>query len=535
MQAPEFPRTWWAGGLLLVFGVAAVLAVMNLFWGELNHDEGWYLYAAQQVADCAQPYRDFAFTQGPVLPAVYSWANGLIARHGVLGGRLLTGLFGLLAALLSGALAARWAPPAARRPAALLAMGLLLCNTYHSYFSIVVKTYSLCALFLLAGAAGLAECRRQQRHGLYALAAGVAFALATGVRLSAGIWLLVAAAYFLVERRRHPRAGLWFGLGAGATLLLVFARPILQAPEQTWFWLVQYHAARETAGGAADWLYRAGFLSRFVQAYFVPLALLVAWLTARALTRPTRAPVESWAWALWAGLGLTTLVHGFAPFPYEDYQVMLMPLFAALLSAALVGEIRVLVPADAQGRWLRGVTAATLLAVFGAAFSSPLNQAWVLQGRDRIWWSFKAQSDLGQLRAAGRRLAEAARPGELLLTQDVYLAVEAGLRVPSGLEMGPFSYYPDWSDERAERFRVLNEDGLTRVLTTSDARWAAYSDYGFSIASPSITPVAPQQVERFRGILHERYDVMTTIPSFGQAYTTLYILERKPDQPREES
>ena len=52
-------------GLSLIAVVAAViLSAANLYLGDLNQDEGWYLYAAQLVASGQWPHIDFAFTQG---------------------------------------------------------------------------------------------------------------------------------------------------------------------------------------------------------------------------------------------------------------------------------------------------------------------------------------------------------------------------------------------------------------------------------------------------------------------------------------
>ena len=50
----------------------AVLAFAAVWLGGLNQDEGWYLYAARLVGEGKLPYRDFFFTQGPVLPFIYS-------------------------------------------------------------------------------------------------------------------------------------------------------------------------------------------------------------------------------------------------------------------------------------------------------------------------------------------------------------------------------------------------------------------------------------------------------------------------------
>ena len=54
------------------------LTLVNLYRGQLNQDEGWYLYASGLVADGQLPYVDFCYTQGPVLPFVYTLADGWV-------------------------------------------------------------------------------------------------------------------------------------------------------------------------------------------------------------------------------------------------------------------------------------------------------------------------------------------------------------------------------------------------------------------------------------------------------------------------
>ena len=87
----------WFRLFLLAFAAAAALAAVNVWFGPLNQDEGWYLLAAQNVSRGMTPYRDFLYTQGPVLPYAYGWIAGAWSDAGVLGGRLVTAVFGLLA------------------------------------------------------------------------------------------------------------------------------------------------------------------------------------------------------------------------------------------------------------------------------------------------------------------------------------------------------------------------------------------------------------------------------------------------------
>ena len=62
-----------------------------------------------------------------------------------------------------------------------------------------------------------------------------------------------------------------------------------------------------------------------------------------------------------------------------------------------------------------------------------------------------------------------------MLTQDVYLAVEAGMRVPAGLEMGPFAYCPELSDAAVAERHVLNRRMLLEEVRTTPAELAAFS------------------------------------------------------------
>ena len=144
----------WFRLFLLAFAAAAALAAVNVWFGPLNQDEGWYLLAAQNVSRGMVPYRDFLYTQGPALPFVYgafadNWSPG-----GVLGGRILTALLGLLAALFFSACAgclARRRDPAAEWPAFVLSFLLLSLSPDWSYFTAIPKTYALGAFFLSFG------------------------------------------------------------------------------------------------------------------------------------------------------------------------------------------------------------------------------------------------------------------------------------------------------------------------------------------------------------------------------------------------
>ena len=104
--------------------------------------------------------------------------------------------------------------------------------------------------------------------------------------------------------------------------------------------------------------------------------------------------------------------------------------------------------------------------------------------------------------------------GKELFTQDLYLAVETGRKVPAGLEMGPFS--------------MLSDAEWVKLISSAPCPVAAMSGYSFAIDPPRCTerPLADQM--RYWNLLKEKYDKVYSEPAFGQNATTLLVLARKP-------
>lgn len=554
----------WAGALAF----ALLLAAMNLGWGALNQDEGWYLYAARLVAEGQRPYIDFASTQGPVMAHVYALANPLTSRWGVAGGRLFTATLGLLSAFSAALLAWRLAPPKRRDTAAFLAFSLVGVNVYQSYFTTIVKTYALAGLLLTLGFTALTFWK-SRRGGWAAFGAGVLLALACGTRLSAGAVLPAAVAGFLwmairpdANTAQRPgwkrrvsgpegRAAMALTLGFALTATIVFLPFALRAPQALWFALVEYHADRRPGNWIQMLAYKAGFVSRVTQAYFVALALGLASMLlpmrrffrasapgsnrAASAARPDAAEC-----AVALGMLAITLTHWASPFPYDDYQTMAFPLFAALVAAWLAravfgakwsdGDAAVLPPVETARVDMR-LRAFVFLLCIASAFSSPINQDWFLARRDRIWWPIRQETPLRRLQDTGRtlRAVAASMSGDMLLTQDTYLAVESGLRLPDGMALGPFSYFPDWPREKAETRNVMNQAMLLETIGSAQAPIAAFSGYGLAIRAPDIAPLSENEQAELWAAVEREYRLYAVVEDFGQAETLLRILVRRED------
>ncbi len=514
MQTQSFQRFGMRTALAVTVAMALALYAVNFWFGLLNQDEGWYLYAALSAHAGHMPYRDFFFTQGPVLPVVYGWLSPLWAPFGVAGGRALTALLGLLGGVLAACLSARAIPRGQRLASGVVTLALTAANVYHSYFTTIPKTYALAACLLLGGYLILTVSAKPGRAGLAALA-GLLLAAAAGTRLSLGVTLAVTGFWLLAQRRTLGWSWFWFGLGGAAGLLLIEG-PSLFAARSQFLFANTFHTGR--AGGGL--LFIAGSISRSVRGY-LPLALfaiaLAAWrLWSPARLVPARAASNGPRWCgLWLlSFASVVLLQLISPYPYDDYQVPVFPLFAA--------AIAVLTLAAVAQAWHQALVWVAVAAAGLAAFSSPINQDWFVLRQDRFWVVKRSPSDLAKLRQVGRWLREHTPADQPLLTTDTYLAVEAQRRVPPGFEMGPFGYFPELDDATAATCHVLNRDAMLRTLHNADAPMAAFSGYAFAIGAPAMTELPGDQAILWHE-LSLRYDCVQTIPDFGQGATMLRI------------
>ena len=521
-SSPSGRRLILVAALLALFA-AAVLALFAIICGPLNQDEGWYLLAARNFAAGKLPYRDYFFTQGPALPAIYGVLTPLWERFGVLGGRVLTALLGLVASAGAGLLASKTVPRERAASAGWLGFSLVACNLYHVYFTAIPKTYALASLLVVLAFLALLKCRAGVRlPSAWAALSAFLLSAAAGTRLSLAFALPpVALALLLTRRRMGSWSWLGFGLGGLAGMALVYGWTAWICPDEFLFSQL-FHVSR----GGRNLMMPAGSVSRIVRAYTSIFALLggvLVWMAFRRGMREESARVEVSPLALhrriWlAAAACVFLVQLASPHPYDDYQVPVMGLVAAAVASFVVDFARSL-------PYARFVCLCGVLLTCFVSFGSSLLQEWFTVRQDRFWTELVKEPDLFVLRRVGREIRELAGNSRELLTPDAYLAVETGAAVPAGLEMGPFSYFPDLNDADARRHHLFNRARLLQLFENAQDEVCAFSEYGWAIASPAMTPVPEEERQQFLSALARRYDEVAEHPDFGQNHTRLRIFK----------
>lgn len=492
------PLTSWA---FAVLGITLMCYVANAFLGMLNQDEGWILYAAREVMRGDLPHRDFFFTQGKLMPIVYACFGWLWSAFGVLGGRLFTALLSLSALLVADrAIVSCCVRLEERKLVRLVFFSFLGINLWYTYFTCIPKTYGLCTLGIAIGLRLLTGLREKGGIDLWCvLSAGCVFAGLADVRLSMGVLVPAIGGWLFWQRAWAGRWNwAWFLLAAGVTWCLLFLPEILLW-KSAFVEAYAFHAQREPMGFVGI----IGCLARLCR--FNPLLVtvggLILWLaitkkpSLRSLTE-SRAPfLQLWTVCAVALIG----VHLMAPVPYDDY---LLPALLPLAMAEAFAFSRL--PFDSMRMALAKVF--VLLSCLLTIGASPIAQDWFVSGKDRFWVNFKEKPDLFLLwdvaevvRAEAQRLNE-----DTLWTQDTYLAVEAGLKVPCGMEMGPFS--------------------KPQPMTFAP-KLAAWSGYTFALRYPMLSPTS-DRAQKLQELQHVYALQILDVPRFGQGGTQLTVAER---------
>lgn len=492
-------------------------------YGNLNQDEGWYLYASKLVYKGQVPYVDFAYFQTPLLPYIYGIPQ-LLFGSSILVGRLTSFIFGLGVLYFSTKLA--------KKITGTMAAGivtLILCSTsFLVYVFSITKTEPLTSFLAV--------------FALYSLLAHPATFSGAILSVSSMLWAsAVRVSYFpsfllilgIVLYRNSPsRARI------GTILLTVLAQgsilfglPLWLARDRMLFNVILAQLGRAsrlpTESYSYPWHLVAIFFSNIVilQHFMFVIALLAlamvavvrfAWRGSTSHPAPTHkacATIGSVALAVY----LPNLVP---PTWLVVYFVPTFCMLAILIGVALDGIYTSMT--DRLGKQF-------VLSFVLALFASQL----VMSAAISQWQYATVDSPhLKGLSEAADYIQGAVPEDMELVTFSTYIAVEANRKVAEGLEMSVFSFFPLLSDAEATRYSVVNRNLLRRALLSPKTGAALLIDSDLRmLTSPAWDPkcnegLSQDELTELLPELNGQYTLTRVIPDFGQWQDNLYILLR---------
>jgi hypothetical protein len=466
--AHAVPWLWHVG----VAALAAAVLVPAAVWRYVDGDEGYYLLSSELVVDGALPYRDFMYTQMPLLPYLYgAWTAA--AGDGWLAARVLSVVF----AVALGVVLFQFALRRFGRALAALGAALYVFSGFGFAWFPTVKTYAA-ATFFLFSALALADRRPATSRGAW-LAAGVLAALATDMRLifAATVPAFAWAAMSVAEPGTRLRAlrpfGAGFGIGISPALLF-----LALDPGRFLFDNLGYHAFRSSEGLVGDFRQKGRVAANLLgigtpdgglpQFLLLTLAAAAAVIVLRGLGRPFPLSL-----AIAALLGAAS----FLPTPtYPQYFVTVVP-FLVVGILELAAGVRSWVGARGDRVLLRacGGALGAFVAVYLLLAPVDIYRYTHLHSDDRI-------GDIERVAAVVDRHTS---PGEAVLSAwPGYLYGSGAVQLP-GMEndFAP-AIASSLSEDRARHYRLLTARGVEQAIASHRVRVVVFKLWHYQTPVP---------------------------------------------------
>jgi len=491
----------WHIGIFLGSMLFMGFSFLFLYYGRINSDEGWYLYASRLVFEGKKPYQDFAFTQMPLLPYIYGIPQNLLGQSLWLG-RITSILFSFINFGCCVFISKRYSGNMAGGVTALL-FGAF---TQGIYFSSIVKTYSLLSLLFTLTLVALSA--RSHSDKKYSFAVFFAL-LATLVRLSA-VTFTVLIVLFSLYKTKVTKHKLFIGFSCIITIVIILfmVQPNIQAAYWNllghhlgqWEDLSLWSRLREIISNRAPL-----FITYFFY-YFLLGGIIILFSIPhrRKVVSYFRRHVE--LLVIMFGLFMFMCTHFLTGGFYTEYFVpgvfTLLPIFGISFTKL-----------SSQTKETR-LARVTLRVVFIAT----LIFSFVLLGYVEVSGE---QPPLQEVKELSSFIAEKTEPSDnLLLLETLYLAVDAERTVLPGLSMAHFSLVHLGNSE-ATNLKLVNGSIIQQYIVDQKAKIIVLSNLDWSLLQQY------KSITEIRNSLAAYYDLAFTRDNFGQHNNILYIYTLK--------
>lgn len=342
----RLPRSPWLVPIVVVAAAlrAAVWFKPHVFTGVMEYDDGVYYAASRALLHGLVPYRDFTMVHPPLTTVLLLPAAAIGAAAGDPAGTAVARIEVLLAecvnvwlvwrltrAVTQGSDRTRGWPPYVAAGIYAVAPGAVIAG-HTALLEPLTTLFALLAMSCLL---------RQPLTAKAAVAGGASLAAALGVKLFAGVYVVVAAGWLLRTARDRVLPALLGFAGAFAVVfgpVLALAGPAVVGRDIVVTQLARPGDDGESGLSRVTSLFGVGLLPAVVGVVFVVGCLLAfarTYVDARG--RVPRPPPQLWAWI--ALFLLSAASFGGSPSYFDHYAGFFAAPFAIVVGAALAVSV----------------------------------------------------------------------------------------------------------------------------------------------------------------------------------------------------
>ena len=431
----------------------------------VDGDEGFYLMASRLVFEKKLPYRDFFFTQMPLLPYLYGLFLEFVGHTWV-----AARAFSAILASLAGAAIFKYVCLETRqRAAGVVAILLFVASTLVLGWFAIVKTYALTALLLLLAF----QLMRARSSSMGVALSGMWLGLAVDARLYlAGVLPLFVWWIYRDSKQKARLRAIAYFLGGFGIVVLPNVYFLLLDPAAYIFDNLRFHSIRSDGGLIGNYPQK---LLVIAQLFFgrgagngLQMTLLTAFVVWMVPYRRSADSASRRAFQLAAVLALISLL----PTPsYVQYFSLCVPflIIAAVCSAS--DALRSM--ESRRSRRLAAAGAVAIVTLYAASSVGNLARFTRTgdglngirdQGRAPNW-------NVDTVRAVSRAIDELAAAGEVVMCLWPGYIFESGTIPFPGLENNTGRERVDVLDpEEALRNHILSEDRVKRAIASHASR-----------------------------------------------------------------
>jgi len=494
--------------LIVIFFL--IIGSFFMFFTNVSPEEGFYLRASQNVYNGKILYKDFVYTQAPVLPYIYGIPL-LILGSSLIVGRITSLIFLFLTLLLIIKISNHLGGKIASIFASLF---FVLNFSFIGFTSTIQNSSTLCFFFMVLSVFFLiSKLKNYQKIILSVFFMG----LAVGTRLLAAPALFILLVFILINYEKKE-----FILSLISSILileLIFLPFLIIAPKQTWFGLLGYNQTRSVIT-AGEWfvegslqqilgslINKISVLMNTISSYFIYFIIFIVslFLFISKKDKKIKTILKSPLIVLIFSIIFIGIAN-FIPKPtWVNYIVLIVPFMAILAGVCSKFLIE-----NSKNKKI------IVLFIFVGLILTPISNT-------TPYLSIYYPSSINDISEVSKFIEEKTSPEDKVLTFETPLIIASKRDLLPGLDMGRYGYYPKLTNEEVEKLNAINTPILIDYIENKKPKLVILTSH----ITLNYLRGIPQTLELINRSLQKNYNLIETKKDFAVYWGDLFIYESK--------